>query len=106
MDGASDLRIFFGIVLHILTPGLVTVYMIQFVAVWNNFLLPLLVLNDTNKWPATLGLYSWQALSLTRPEYIRLVVTGSLLSCIPLIILFFALQRYLRAGLTEGALKA
>lgn len=105
IDGAGDIRIFFTIVLRILLPALVTVYLFTFISIWNNFLLPLIVLNDESLWPVTLGLYSWQLNAMSEPDLVRIVVTGSLVGTIPLIILFLALQKYWRSGITTGAFK-
>ena len=55
MDGASEWRIFTRIALPMMVPGLVTVFLFQFVAVWNNFLLPYIMLSDDEKFPITLG---------------------------------------------------
>jgi multiple sugar transport system permease protein len=105
IDGAGELRIFFTIVLPMIVPGLVTVFLFSFISTWNNFFLPLIVLNDESKWPVTLGLYSLQQSASSDPDIVRTVVTGSFLSTIPLVILFLVLQRYWRSGLTSGALK-
>jgi multiple sugar transport system permease protein len=99
-------RIFFRIVLRILMPCLVPVYLFNFISIWNDFFLPLIVLHDQKLWPVTLGLYSLQLSSLsTNPDTVRLVVTGSLVGTILLVILFFGLQRYWRSGLTTGAIR-
>jgi multiple sugar transport system permease protein len=110
IDGASELRIFFQVVFRVLTPGLVTVLLFTLVATWNNYFLPLIMLNSPNLFPITVGLAQWQAESASggggsTGEQLPLVLTGSLLSIIPLIVAFLMLQRYWRAGLTTGAVK-
>ena len=80
IDGAGELRIFFTIVLPMIVPGLVTVFLFSFISTWNNFFLPLIVLNDESKWPVTLGLYSLQQSASSDPDIVRTVVTGSFLS--------------------------
>jgi multiple sugar transport system permease protein len=105
IDGAGELRIFTIIASPILAPALVTVYLFSFVSIWNNFFLPLVMLTDRDLWPATLGLFGWQQQSLTTPEATTLAITGSLISTLPLVVVFFAMQRYWRAGLTVGSLK-
>jgi len=105
LDGAHDLRVFFTVVLRILLPSLVTVFLFSFISIWNNFLLPLIVLNDQALWPVTLGLYSWQLNAMSEPDLVRIVVTGSMVGTIPLVILFLALQKYWRGGITTGAIK-
>jgi len=106
VDGCPEGRLFARIALPIMTPGLVTVFLFQFVAVWNNFLLPFIMLSDENKFPLTVGLYTLLNRGSTAPALYSLVVTGSLLSIIPLVIAFLALQRYWRTGIAAGAVKA
>src|SRR5450756_2253533 len=86
-------------------PGLVTVFLFQFVAIWNNFMLPYIMLSDENKFPITVGLYTLLNRGSTAPALYSLVVTGAMLSIIPLIILFLALQRYWRTDIASGAVK-
>lgn len=105
VDGAGELRIFFTIAVRILSPALVTVFLFQFVAVWNNFLLPLVMLQDSSLYPLTYGLYSWQSQVSRYPELQTLTIVGSLVSVIPLVITFLGLQRFWRAGLTAGSIK-
>jgi multiple sugar transport system permease protein len=73
--------------------------------VWNNFLLPFIMLSDENKFPLTVGLYTLLNRGSYQPALYSLVVTGSLLSIIPLVILFLALQRYWRTDIASGAVK-
>lgn len=103
MDGAGELRIFFTIVLRILSPALVTIVLFIFVATWTNFMLPLVMFNDSELYPVTLGLYSWQ--SYKGASNYDIVLTGALISIIPLMIAFFSLQRFWRSGLTVGGVK-
>jgi multiple sugar transport system permease protein len=105
-DGASESRIFGTIAVPMMMPGLVTIFLFQFVAIWNNFLLPFVMLSDDRKFPVTLGLYTLLNQGASQPALYTLVITGSLLSIIPLIMLFLYLQRYWRADLLSGAVKA
>lgn len=105
VDGSGEFRTFFTMVLRIMGPALVTVFLFQFVAIWNNFFLPLVVLSRTDLFPVTLGLYAWQGQALGNPDIVSLVVTGSLVASLPLVVLFFSLQGYWRAGATAGAVK-
>lgn len=59
LDGAGEVRIFGFIALPMMTQGLVTVFLLQFVGIWNNFLLPFIMLSDQDKYPLTLGLYTF-----------------------------------------------
>lgn len=105
VDGASEWRAFFSIALRLLTPGAVTILLFAFIASWNNFMLPLLVLRDPELQPVTVGLSGWSQAAITIPGLQTLVVIGALVSIIPIIIVFVSLQRYWRAGLAAGGLK-
>jgi multiple sugar transport system permease protein len=105
VDGCPEARLFTRIAVPMMVPGLVTIFLFQFVAVWNNFLLPFVMLSDENKFPLTVGLYTLLNRGSTAPALYSLVVTGSLLSIIPLMILFLALQRYWRTNIASGAVK-
>jgi len=110
IDGAGELRIFFRVVLRLLAPGLVTVLLFTLVSTWNNYFLPLIMLNDPKLFPITVGLAQWQAESASggggsTGEQLPLVLTGSLLSIIPLIAAFLLLQRYWQSGLATGGVK-
>jgi multiple sugar transport system permease protein len=104
-DGASEWRILAQIAFPIMRPGLVTVFLFQFVAIWNNFLLPFIMLTDDTKFPLTVGLYTVLNRGNTLPSLYTLTVTGALLSILPLIALFLTLQRYWRLDLISGAVK-
>lgn len=106
LDGAGQLRIFGLIVLPMMLHGLVTVFLLTFVGIWNNFLLPFIMLSDQSKYPITLGLYTFLAQGAGDSNLYPLVITGSAVSVIPLILLFLSLQRLWRADLLTGALKA
>ncbi|NKE58684.1 carbohydrate ABC transporter permease [Lentzea sp. PSKA42] len=106
VDGARDLRLFTSIAFPMMRPGLVTVFLFQFVAIWNNFLLPYVMLADDETFPVTVGLYSLLQQGASKPALYTLVITGALLSIIPLIALFLGLQRYWRVDLLTGAVKS
>jgi multiple sugar transport system permease protein len=105
VDGAGELRIFGSIAVPVMAPGLVTVFLFQFVAIWNNFLLPFIMLSDDQKFPVTVGLYTMLNRGNTVPALYTLTITGALLSIIPLVALFLTLQRYWRIDLVAGAVK-
>lgn len=105
VDGAGPIRSFFSLALPMISPGFITIALFQFVAVWNNYMLPLVMLTSERLFPVSLGMSLWQGYARGYPEFAPLVITGSLLSIIPLIIAFVLLQRYWRAGMTEGAVK-
>ncbi len=105
IDGAGEVRTFFTVATRLMAPALVTIFLFQFVAIWNNFFLPLIMLRDENLFPVTLGLYVWNTQVSQIPDIRALVVVGSLLSIIPLIVTFLALQRFWQSGLANGGLK-
>jgi multiple sugar transport system permease protein len=110
IDGAGEARIFVQIALRLLAPGLVTVVLFTLVATWNNYFLPLIMLNDPKLYPVTVGLASWAAQAQNggagaSSEMLPLVVTGSLLSILPLVVAFLLLQRYWQSGLAAGSVK-
>jgi multiple sugar transport system permease protein len=107
VDGSGEFRTFVTVALRIMSPALVTIFLFQFVAVWQNFFLPLVMLSDTNLYPITVGLQVWNTTTGGGQQFLySLIVTGSLVSIIPLIIGFLFLQRYWRGGLTAGSVKA
>jgi multiple sugar transport system permease protein len=108
MDGASELRTFFTVSIRLLVPGIVTVLLFAVVATWNNYFLPLIMLNDPQLYPLTIGLNQWnlQATGVGSDPIFNLVITGSLLTIVPIIIIFLLLQRFWQSGLGAGAVKA
>ena len=103
IDGASEVTIFFRVVARMLGPALVTVFLFNVVDIWNNYLLPVMVINDARLQPVTVGLGGWFASNGKVP--MSLVVIGALASLVPLLLVFAFLQRHWKAGLTAGALK-
>lgn len=107
MDGAGEFRTFFTISLRLLAPGIVTVLLFAVVATWNNYFLPLIMLSDPAWYPLTVGLNQWNAQATgvgAQPIY-NLVITGSLLSIIPIVLAFLVLQRFWQSGLSAGSVK-
>lgn len=105
-DGASDFYIFRRIAIPMMLPGLVTVFLFQFVGIWNNFILPYIMLGDDSLYPITVGLSGLLNQGSTVPALYTLVITGALVSIIPLVVLFLVLQRYWKVDLGAGAVKA
>jgi len=108
VDGAGELRLFFRVALPLLRPAFVTVLLLTTVATWNNFFLPLAVLRDPQLLPVTVGINQWQALSNAGAggeQVWNLITTGALVSILPLIVAFLALQKYWQGGLSLGSIK-
>ncbi|GAA2918749.1 MULTISPECIES: carbohydrate ABC transporter permease [Streptomycetaceae] len=107
VDGSGELRTFFRVALPLLSPGIVTVLLFTMVQTWNNYFLPLIMIKDPDLYPLTLGLNAWNAQASTaggQPVF-HLVITGSLLTIVPLVIAFLLLQRYWQSGLAAGSVK-
>ncbi len=107
MDGAGEFRTFFTISIRLLAPGIVTVLLFTVVATWNNYFLPLIMLSDPTWYPLTVGLNQWsaQATGVSAQPIYNLVITGSLLTIIPIIVAFLGLQRFWQSGLSAGSVK-
>jgi multiple sugar transport system permease protein len=105
LDGASEWGIFVRIGLPMMLPGMVTVFMLQFVGIWNNFLLPFIMLSDQNSYPLTVGLYTLLSKGSGTPALYSVAITGAAVSIIPLIALMLFLQRFWRLDLLSGAVK-
>jgi multiple sugar transport system permease protein len=107
IDGAGEFRTFFAISSRLLAPGMVTVALFTVVATWNNYFLPLIMLSNPSWYPLTVGLNDWnqQSFSAGGQAVYNLVITGSLLTVIPIMAAFLYLQRYWRSGLAAGSVK-
>jgi len=105
IDGAGEYRLAWSVGLRPMVPGMVTLLLLQFVAIWNNFLLPYLMIANDRRFPMTVGLYTMLNQGASQPALYSLVVMGVFLSVLPLIALFLFLQRYWRLDLVSGATK-
>ncbi|MEU4619835.1 carbohydrate ABC transporter permease [Actinoplanes sp. NPDC023801] len=106
IDGSGEWRTFGAVVLPMMRTGLVTVFLFQFVAIWNNFMLPYIMLGDDRLYPITVGLNGLLNQGANQPSMYTAVVTGALVSIVPLIALFLTLQRYWQVDLAAGGVKA
>lgn len=106
IDGGSEFRIFTSVGIRMMAPALVTVFLLQFIGIWNNFLLPSIMLNSDKLYPLTLGLYGMLRVSGGQAALYSLVITGSLVSIIPVVALFLGLQRFWRIDLLSGGVKS
>lgn len=102
VDGASDFRIYWSIVLPLIKPALATLAIVMFIGLWNNFLTPLIVLSTPDKYVLTLALRSVQSIANTPWGAVML---GTFLSMVPLLIAFLFFSKQMMAGLTAGAVK-
>ncbi|MGT2715663.1 carbohydrate ABC transporter permease [Streptococcus respiraculi] len=102
LDGCSTFNAYFKIALPIMKPALAFLALYSFMGSWNDYIWPLIILNDESKY--TLMLALTQLKGLYTVNY-PLVITGALLATIPLLIVFVIFSRQLIAGITEGAVK-
>lgn len=102
LDGCGYFRFFHRIVLPLSRPILATVAVITFVHSWNGYLLPLIVLNRENLYPWPLGIMAFQGEYSTDWHLILAYIT---LTILPAVVMFFAAQRHIVAGLTAGSTK-
>ncbi|GAA1735410.1 carbohydrate ABC transporter permease [Isoptericola hypogeus] len=106
LDGSGEVRTFFTVSVRLMAPALVTIFLFQFVTIWNNFFLPLVMLSNDKLYPVTLGLYAWNSQTNAVPELRTAVVVGAFVAIVPLILAFLGLQRFWRGGLAAGGVKA
>ncbi|MFI6785592.1 carbohydrate ABC transporter permease [Micromonospora sp. NPDC050276] len=102
IDGASPWRVFWMITMPLSKPVIVVVTIFTFIGVWNDFLGPLLYLNDEEKYTLSLGLASFQSIYITQWGYL---MAASAAVIAPIIALFFFLQRYFIEGVTLTGVK-
>jgi multiple sugar transport system permease protein len=105
IDGANDARVFVSVALPMMVPGMVTVFLLQFVGIWNNFLLPFIMLSDERMYPLTVGLYTLLSKGSGTPSLYSLAIIGAAVAIIPLVVMMLVLQRYWRLDLISGGLK-
>jgi multiple sugar transport system permease protein len=105
LDGSGEFRTFFTMSLRLMAPAVVTIFLFQFTQIWNNFFLPLIMLQDNSLFPVSLGLYVWNSQNLFDSSLQLLVVVGAMVAIFPVIVAFLLLQRFWRTGLAEGSVK-
>lgn len=102
IDGCNSFDIWWRIMVPLTKPALSTLAIFSFVASWSDFLWPLIILKDTDKYTLPLGIsYLAGAFSANW----RLIAAGSIISIIPILLVFIFLQKYFIEGSTEGAVK-
>ncbi|WP_132984858.1 carbohydrate ABC transporter permease [Luteimonas terricola] len=102
IDGAGELRIFFQVVLPMLKPVLVTLAIFTFMAAWNDFMWPLIVLAEQQQYTLPVAL---AALSREHIMDVEMMMAGAVVTVLPVLLLFLALQRYYMQGLLLGSVK-
>ena len=102
IDGASELRIFRSVVVPLLKPIIVTLAVFTALGTWNDFMWPLIVLNDSELYTLPVALAS---LSREHVQDNELMMAGAVLTVLPVLLLFLSLQRYYLQGLLLGSVK-
>ncbi len=102
IDGASELRIYWSVVVPLIAPILVTLAIFTFLSSWNDFMWPLIVLSDDSKYTLPVALAS---LAGEHVQDTELMMAGSVVTVLPVMIAFLALQRYYIAGIMVGSVK-
>jgi raffinose/stachyose/melibiose transport system permease protein len=102
IDGCSPVQLFIYIILPLLKPVLVTTFILSFLNVWNDFLMPLYYLNSSTNWPMTLAVYNFFG---QYQQNWNLVSADILLTILPVVVIYLAGQRFILSGLTSGAVK-
>lgn len=105
VDGSSEFRTFLSIGLPMLLPGLITVFLLQFIGAWNNFLLPYIMLSDTELAPLTVAMYLMLNRGGSEPILYSMAITGALVAIVPVVAFVLVLQRFWRLDLISGSLK-
>lgn len=102
LDGASALRIFFSIMLPLAKPGLAAVAVIQAFAVWNEYLMALVIFNDNSLMPVQRGLTSFVSAETPQPQ---VLLAATLISIVPVVVFYLFAQRQIVDGISAGAIK-
>ena len=102
IDGCGPIQLFVRIIMPLLTPVLMTAGILNFLGVWNDFLLPIYYLNSSANWPMTLSVYNFFG---QYQQSWNLVSADILLTIIPVIVVYLVGQRFILSGLTSGAVK-
>ena len=104
LDGASEYGTFWKVMLPLASPGLITITIFNFLGIWNEYLLALMLINKTERMTIPLGLYNLKVVQEYAADWTGLFA-GFILVLLPTVIVFIILQRRITQGLTVGALK-
>jgi multiple sugar transport system permease protein len=105
IDGANEIRIWWNIYLPLSGPALAVVAIFAFQQTWNDFLAPLIFINDTEKFTAALGLAHMLSQSGASTEYWNLIMAAATITVMPMVILFVTTQRYFVRGVALSGIK-
>jgi len=102
LDGAGELRIYWSVVMPLARPILATLATFMFMSTWNDFMWPLIILSDQSHYTLPVALAN---LSGEHVQDIELMMAGAVVTVLPVLLVFLALQRYYIAGLMAGSVK-
>jgi multiple sugar transport system permease protein len=102
IDGAGDFRIYRSLILPLCKPVLITLAIFTFMGTWNDFLWPLIVMTDDSMYTLPVALAT---LSLEHVQDTELMMAGSVMTVLPVLLLFVALQKYYIGGIMASGLK-
>ncbi|HRV24649.1 MAG TPA: carbohydrate ABC transporter permease, partial [Sphaerochaeta sp.] len=102
IDGAHRFRIFLRIILPLGQSAMATVIILSFINTWNDFLWPLIVVNDTIKYPITVGIANFQG---THGTQYSLIMAGALVASVPQIIFYIFFRKKIIAGIATSGIK-
>jgi multiple sugar transport system permease protein len=102
IDGASELRIYWSVALPLMKPILVTLAIFTFMGVWNDFMWPLIVLTDDSMYTLPVALAT---LARERVQDNELMMAGAVVTVLPVLVVFLALQKHYIQGIMMGSIK-
>lgn len=102
LDGCTDLRTLVRVVLPMAAPGVITAIIFTFVSVWNEYVVALLLINDTSKLPLAVGITTFQGQYTVQWQYL---FATAIIAVVPVVVLFALVERHLVSGLTAGSTK-
>ncbi|MBN2617171.1 MAG: carbohydrate ABC transporter permease [Spirochaetales bacterium] len=102
LDGCSSIELFYKIIFPLLKPVIATLAVLNFMGIWNDFIMPLYYLNASSKWPMTLAVYNF--FGMFQHEW-NLVCADIVLTSIPVLIVYLLGQKYIVDGMVSGSVK-
>ncbi|MFE1644540.1 sugar ABC transporter permease [Microbacterium sp. P01] len=103
IDGATHAQIFWRLIMPLVTPILAVVALLAFIAAFGDYIIAKIVLVSEDNWTLAVGMFQWVSNQLSSNW--GLFAAGAVIASIPVLVLFFALQRYIVGGLTAGSVK-
>ena len=102
LDGCTPIQMFVKVIAPLLKPIISTLFVLNFMAVWNDFTMPLYYLNNSKKWPMTLAVYNFFG---AFENSWNLVAADIMLTLLPVLVVFIIGQKYIVGGVSAGSVK-